>query len=80
MQSSIARGSLVKSLWVCLTALFFCVALAKGQAVTGNISGTVMDASGAVIVGAQVVVTNTATGVSETLTSNDQGRYNAPDL
>jgi len=50
------------------------------QAVTGNISGTVVDASGAVIAGAKVVVTNTATGVSTTLTSNDQGRYNAPDL
>jgi Carboxypeptidase regulatory-like domain len=53
---------------------------AHAQAVTGNISGTVTDASGAVIAGAQVVVTNTATGVSQTLASNDQGRYNAPDL
>jgi Carboxypeptidase regulatory-like domain len=80
MRTRFARGRLVKSLWVSLIALFFCVALAEGQAVTGNISGTVMDASGAVVVGAQVVVTNTATGVSETLASNDQGRYNAPDL
>lgn len=52
----------------------------RAQAVTGNISGTVTDASGAVIAGAQVVVTNTATGTSTTLTSNDEGRYNAPDL
>ncbi len=50
------------------------------QAVTANISGVVTDSSGAVIAGAQVVVTNTGTGVSITLTSNDQGRYNAPDL
>ncbi len=50
------------------------------QAVTGNISGTVTDASGAEIVGAQVVVTNTGTGVALTTTSNEQGRYNAPDL
>ncbi|MGA9882189.1 MAG: carboxypeptidase regulatory-like domain-containing protein [Candidatus Acidiferrales bacterium] len=47
---------------------------------TGNIAGTVTDASGAVIAAAQVVVTNTATGASQTLISNDQGRYNAPDL
>jgi Carboxypeptidase regulatory-like domain len=52
----------------------------RAQAVTGNISGTVTDASGAVIAGATVVVTNTATSVSTNLTSNDQGRYNAPDL
>jgi hypothetical protein len=52
----------------------------NAQAVTGNISGTVTDSSGAVIAGAQVVVTNTATGAALTLTSNDLGRYNAPDL
>ncbi len=53
---------------------------AHAQAVTANISGTVTDSTGAVIAGARVVVTNTATGVATTLTSNDQGRYNAPDL
>jgi Carboxypeptidase regulatory-like domain len=52
----------------------------EAQAVAGNISGTVTDASGAVIAGAQVVVTNTGTNASLTTTSNDQGRYNAPDL
>jgi len=52
----------------------------SAQAVAANISGTVTDSSGAVIAGATVVVTNTATGVATTLTSNDQGRYNAPDL
>jgi hypothetical protein len=50
------------------------------QAVTGNISGTVTDSSGAVIAGAQVVVTNTGTNASLTTTSNEQGRFNAPDL
>jgi hypothetical protein len=52
----------------------------SAQAVTANISGTVTDPSGAVIAGAQVLVKNTATGVTLSLTSNDQGRYNAPDL
>ncbi|HEY6903279.1 MAG TPA: carboxypeptidase-like regulatory domain-containing protein, partial [Candidatus Acidoferrales bacterium] len=52
----------------------------RAQAVTANISGTVTDSSGAVIAGAQVVVANKATGVATTLTTNDQGRYNAPDL
>src|SRR5579863_7679127 len=50
------------------------------QAVTANISGTVTDSSGGVIAGARVLVKNTATGVTLNLTSNDQGRYNAPDL
>jgi hypothetical protein len=52
----------------------------QAQAVAANISGTVTDSSGAVIADATVVVTNTATGAALNLTSNDQGRYNAPDL
>jgi hypothetical protein len=63
---------------------FFLLATAasrlSAQAVAGNISGTVTDASGAVIAGAQVVVTNTSTNINLTITSNEQGRYNAPDL
>jgi len=69
--------------WCVLLGIFAVCSIpyaTHAQAVTGNISGTVADASGAVIAGANVVVTNTATGVSETLTSNDQGLYNAPDL
>lgn len=73
-----------KKLWQCALAGSLLCALGAlivhAQAVTGNISGTVTDASGAVVGGAQVVVTNTATGVNLSLTSNDQGRYNAPDL
>jgi hypothetical protein len=76
--------SAFRKFWWCVFATaLFCVAAVvslHAQAVTGNISGTVTDASGAVIAGAQVVVTNTATGVSTNLTSNDQGLYNAPDL
>ncbi|MDE3110644.1 MAG: TonB-dependent receptor, partial [Acidobacteriota bacterium] len=76
-------NAFVKFWWCALAAVCLCIAGAPAvhaQAVTGNISGTVTDASGAVIAGAQVLVTNTATGVNLTLTSNDQGRYNAPDL
>jgi Carboxypeptidase regulatory-like domain len=80
MNTSFAARRFVAWLFVSLVGLFLCVSLAHAQAVTGNISGTVTDASGAAIVGAQVVVTNTGTGVNLTTTSNDQGRYNAPDL
>jgi hypothetical protein len=52
----------------------------EAQAVTGTISGTVTDASGAVIAGANIEVKNTATGVTQTTISNDQGRYTVPDL
>ena len=52
----------------------------EAQAITGTISGTVTDASGAIIAGANIAVKNTATGVTQTTVSNDQGRYNLPDL
>jgi hypothetical protein len=52
----------------------------EAQAVTGTILGTVTDASGAVIAGANIEVKNTATGVTQTTVSNDQGRYSVPDL
>ena len=80
MNTRFAARKFVGSLFVSLVGLFLCASLAHAQAVAGNISGTVTDASGAAIVGAQVVVTNTGTGVALTTTSNDQGRYNAPDL
>jgi hypothetical protein len=47
---------------------------------TGTIGGTVSDATGAVIPGASVKVTNTLTGISFETTTNDVGRYIAPAL
>jgi hypothetical protein len=43
----------------------------------GNITGTVTDPSGAAVPGATVVVTDTDTGVSRTLTTNGAGIYTA---
>ncbi len=52
----------------------------QAQAVTGTISGAVTDASGGVIAGANIEVTDVATGVTRNTVSNEQGRYNVPDL
>jgi hypothetical protein len=46
----------------------------------GNIAGVVTDPSGAAVPGATVVVTNTDTGVSRTLTTNGAGIYTASFL
>src|SRR4051794_32199314 len=53
---------------------------AWGQAVTASLVGTVTDASGAVIVNAKVVLTETNTGVSRTSSSNESGNYAFPNL
>ena len=49
--------------------------VALGQTVTGSIIGVVSDPSGAVIPNAEVVATNTGTGVHSSTTSNAAGEY-----
>jgi Carboxypeptidase regulatory-like domain len=44
----------------------------------GRITGTVMDQTGAVIPGGTAVLVNTATGVSQTTTTRDDGTYTFP--
>jgi hypothetical protein len=50
------------------------------QQVTGTIKGVVTDPSGAVVANATVDITNKATGLTRTVTTNDAGEYAAPDL
>ncbi|MBE7158592.1 MAG: carboxypeptidase regulatory-like domain-containing protein, partial [Rhodospirillales bacterium] len=50
------------------------------NAALGNISGVVRDASGAVVPGAPVVVTNAGTGAARTLTTDSAGHYLASYL
>jgi hypothetical protein len=47
---------------------------------TATITGTVTDPSGAAVPAATITVTNTATGVSRTVTSTQTGDYSIPDL
>ncbi len=61
----------------------FLVSILSGFAfagVGGSISGTVKDPVGAAIVGASVVLTNTATGVRSSATSDGRGGYTFPVL
>jgi hypothetical protein len=52
-----------------------------GQSTTsGDIAGVVTDATGAVVPNAKIVVTNSDTGVTQTLTSGSNGGYRAPLL
>ena len=73
-----------KRLLALASALALCTAVAMPSSAqtsgVGNINGTVKDASGAVIPGATVVVTDTDTGVSRTLTTNGAGEYTATFL
>jgi hypothetical protein len=62
-------------------ALLLCSgSLLVAQTPTGSISGLVKDESGAVIPGANVVITNTETGIRRTIPSDSGGRYRVPGL
>ena len=58
---------------ICLIGL--CAVGAFGQAIDGSVVGTVTDASGAAVVGADVSATNTATGVTASSKTNSTGEY-----
>ncbi len=60
--------------------LFLSASVAPAQFDTGQISGFVRDASGAVIPGATVVVTNEGNGEQRTTTTNESGFYVLPNL
>src|ERR1700733_10250036 len=47
---------------------------------SGTLNGTVMDGSGAVVPGAQVVIQNPVSGYSRTVISDDSGKYQFPNL
>src|SRR5215213_9266568 len=61
-------------------AVLLSASVASAQTVTGTLQGTVTDAKGAVVPGAQVVVLNAETGQERNLTTNGEGLYVAPFL
>ncbi|PWU05945.1 MAG: hypothetical protein C5B51_13370 [Terriglobia bacterium] len=76
--SLVNRPSARLSLSAAIACLCFSAAL-FGQTL-GEITGDVRDASGGVIVGAAIQVTNTGTGAQRTTTSNASGVYTFPSL
>jgi hypothetical protein len=57
------------------------VNIAMHSQVTGaTLSGTITDSSGGVIPGAQISVTNTATGINQEFQADSAGYYTAPNL
>jgi hypothetical protein len=52
----------------------------RAQVTGATLSGTVTDASGAVIANAQVGIKNTATGITKDATTDSAGFYTAPNL
>lgn len=69
----------------CLVALIFALQLgitsmAFAQVESGTINGTVVDSSGAVVSGARVTITSTATTQARSAVTNASGEYSVPFL
>ena len=64
---------------LCL-ALGFGASTALGQAIYGNLVGTVTDPQGNAVAGAKVTLTNTAKGTVEEATTNESGNYSVTHL
>jgi hypothetical protein len=56
------------------------VSLARGQAFTASITGTVVDSNGGVVPGTTVTITNLGTGQEWTAVTDTEGRYTLPLL
>jgi Carboxypeptidase regulatory-like domain len=69
----------IQALGLGLGVLLLCLP-AFSQLNLGSIAGTVTDATGAVIAGARVTVTDVERNVSRTLTTDSAGQYSAPSL
>ena len=72
-----------RRVWILIVvlAVFGIVSIsAYGQALKATILGVVTDSSGAAVAGASISVKNIGTGILRTATTDDQGRYNVPDL
>ena len=64
----------------CAMVVLLAGVLAQGASDRGAIQGTVTDPNGAVFPNAEVVVTNTETGVSNRVTTNEAGFYSVTEL
>jgi outer membrane receptor protein involved in Fe transport len=63
-----------------LTLAMSAMAMAQSEATTGRITGTVRDSAGAGVPNASVTVSNPSNGTSQTVTTNENGEFNAVQL
>ena len=73
------RRNAVQLIGGLLAVVLLCIP-AFPQGSSGRILGTVTDQSGGVVAGATVSVIDTERGITRTLTTDDAGAYNAPNL
>ncbi|HKS82408.1 MAG TPA: carboxypeptidase-like regulatory domain-containing protein [Candidatus Acidoferrales bacterium] len=69
------------AMFVVLASLILVPTISYGQArIEGQLSGTVVDSSGAVVPGATITLTQPSTGLTRTVPSSETGAFVFPDL
>src|SRR2546425_187039 len=68
-RTSLRLGTLV------VLGVFLLAGVTQAQTITGSITGTVVDSSGAIVAGSKVTVTNEATGAERALTTTENGVF-----
>ena len=68
------------SIWIAIFAMVLTASVTFAQTTSGELVGTVKDATGAVVPNATVTVTNEATGVAVTVQATSGGEYRAGNL
>src|SRR3984893_14884102 len=77
MHSKVIRFAVI----VCVLGLCLVISLpSRAQVAGGTLSGTITDPSGSVVPNAEVVIKNSATGISRNVTTNADGFYSAANL
>ena len=71
---------LLQGLALACSVLLVCAPGFSQGSSTGRILGAITDQTGGAIANATVTVTDTQRGTTRTLTTNDAGDYNAPEL
>src|SRR6266481_2530076 len=72
---SVCCTSILLAAVLALFSLFISVSYSNAQSTGGRIRGTVTDASGGAVVGANVAITNEATGVERNTATGSNGEY-----
>jgi hypothetical protein len=70
----------VKLTVLCFITFVLFINTGSGQSATGTVSGIVLDPSGGVIAGAEVLIINNATGVQYPGKANSEGYYVVPNI
>ena len=73
--SEISAGAAKFALLLTAVCIFALSGMAQSQAAAADLSGTVVDQSGAVVAGATIRAKGVATGISRTTTTDSQGSY-----